>query len=65
MYKGKFKPFFFACSIFTITFVLRHDGKIPTQFIIMGVSSGGCGGVTPPTFLEFVGILTKCVGKIS
>ena len=64
MFTGKLKPFFFVWSIFTITFVLWHDGKIPTQFIIKGVSSGG-GGVTPLTFLKFVGILTKCVGKIS
>ena len=64
MYTGNLKPFFFVWSIFTITFALWHGGKIPTQFISKGVPSGG-GGVTPLTFLKFVGILTKCVGKIS
>ena len=33
------------------------------------MGGGGCAGVSPPppppTFLKFVGILTKCVGKIS
>ena len=34
-----------------------------------GGEGGDEGGVTPPpllpTFLQFVGVLTKCVGKIS
>ena len=35
------------------------------MFFLICKGAGRCWGVTSPTFLKFVGILTKCVGKIS